>query len=133
MLQHEDKIALSKVRYEHAVECLNLSEKLIKMDEYKTSANRSYYAVFHAMRAVLAFDGIDLKHHSGVIAEFRRLYVKTGVFSRELSKYITSLFEVRQKSDYNDFYIVSKEKVVEQYENAKKFVEAIETYLKTIY
>ena len=34
----------------------------------KSVANRSYYAVFHAMRAVLAFDKIDLKRHSGIIS-----------------------------------------------------------------
>ena len=41
--------------------------------------HRSYYAIFHAMRAVLALDGIDMKRHSGVMSEFRRLYIKTGI------------------------------------------------------
>ena len=31
------------------------------------------------MRSVLAFDDIDMKHHSGIISEFRRLYIKTNV------------------------------------------------------
>ena len=133
MLQREEIVALSKIRFEHAIECLNLSKKLIEMNEYKTSANRSYYAVFHAMRAVLAFDGIDMKRHSGIISEFRRLYVKTGVINKELSDLITALFNVRQNSDYNDFYVVSKDKVVEQYENAKLFIDAIQSYLKSLY
>ena len=39
---------------------------------YRSAANRAYYAIFHAMRAVLALDGVDMKHHSGIISEFRK-------------------------------------------------------------
>lgn len=64
----------------------------------------------------LALDGIDRKHHSGVISEFRRLYIKTGVFDTGLSEIIESVFRLRSDSDYNDFFIVSKDEVVEQVE-----------------
>ena len=70
MQEHERK-ALSQARLEHAVECLSAARNLLETGNYKSAANRSYYAVFHAMRAVLAFDEIDMKRHSGVISEFR--------------------------------------------------------------
>ena len=79
MQAHERK-ALSQARLEHAVECLSAARNLLETGNYKSAANRSYYAVFHAMRAVLAFDEIDMKHHSGIISEFRRRYIKTGIF-----------------------------------------------------
>ena len=71
MQEHERK-ALSQVRLEHAIECLSAARNLLETENYKSAANRSYYAVFHAMRAVLAFDEIDMKHHGGIISEFRR-------------------------------------------------------------
>ena len=77
MQVHERK-ALSRARLEHAVECLSAARSLLETENYKSAANRSYYAVFHAMRAVLAFDEIDMKHHSGIISEFRRRYIKIG-------------------------------------------------------
>ena len=44
---------LAKYRLEQAWECLEISE--LTMDKSaKTSVNRSYYAIFHSMRAVLA-------------------------------------------------------------------------------
>ena len=43
-------------------------ETYLKQGNYESAANRSYYAVFHAMRAVLAFDEIDMKRHSGIIS-----------------------------------------------------------------
>lgn len=89
------------------------------LGDYKTVANRSYYAVFSAMRAVLALDGFDSKKHSGIIAEFRKNYLKTGLLPKELSPIIDALVEIRQGSDYDDFYVVSKTEVEEQLENAK--------------
>ena len=103
-------------------QCLSAASSLLLSGNYKSAANRSYYAVFHAMRAVLAYDEIDMKKHSGVIAEFRRLYVKTGVFDGDMSKTISVLFDVRTESDYDDFFIISKEEVVQQAESAQHFL-----------
>lgn len=114
---------------EHAAECLSAASSLLLSGNYKSAANRSYYAVFHAMRAVLAYDEIDMKKHSGVIAEFRRLYVKTGVFDGDMSKTISVLFDVRTESDYDDFFIISKEEVVQQAESAQHFLGKVNEYL----
>ena len=121
--------ALSEARLAHAEECLDTAKKVIAIGDYKCAANRSYYPVFHAMRAVLAYDRFDSKKHSGVIAEFRRLYVKTGVFNIETSDIVSNLFDIRTNSDYDDFFIVSKEDVEEQVANAEKFVVEIKQYL----
>ena len=121
---------ISKVRFERAEECLEAARQNMELQDFKTAANRSYYAVFHSMRAVLAFDKFDSKKHSGVISEFRRRYIKTGLLPEELSPIITKLFIVRGSSDYEDFFVISKEEVTEQYQNAVKFVEAIKAYLK---
>lgn len=129
-MQIEEKKALSSVRLEHAAECLAAAKNLLDAGNYKSAANRSYYAVFHAIRAVLAYDEIDMKKHSGIIAEFRRLYIKTGIFSSDLSKIISVLFDIRTESDYDDFFIISKEEVVEQVNNAQYFFDKITEYLK---
>ena len=123
--------ALSKVRLEHADECISAAKSLLESENYKSAANRAYYTVFHAMRAVLAFDKIDMKHHSGIIAEFRRLYIKTGIFDAELSKIISVLSDSRNDSDYDDFYIVSKEEVAEQIKNAEYFLVKIKEFANT--
>ena len=38
-------------------------------------------------------------------------------------------FDVRKDNDYSDFYVASKQEVIEQYENAVKFVARIERYI----
>ena len=74
-MQYDEVKALSNVRFEHAKEYLTTAHNVLELGDYKSAANRSYYAIFHAMRAVLAFDGIGMRHHSGIISEFRRLYI----------------------------------------------------------
>lgn len=51
-------------RLERAKEMLNASEENLKIHQYRTSLNRSYYAVFHGMRAVNALEGFDSSKHS---------------------------------------------------------------------
>ena len=120
---------LSIARMEHSKDCLRESRLLLDNGEYRGAANRAYYAAFHALRAVLALDDFDSKKHSGVIAKFRELYIKTGLFTPEMSDAIGSLFRIRSASDYDDFYIVSKADVEAQYQRAKTLVEEIERYL----
>lgn len=128
----EEKRALSGVRVEHAEECLSAAKVAVESGSYKSAANRSYYTVFHAMRAVLALNGIDMKHHSGIISEFRRLYIKTGVFDIDMSRIINELFDVRTMSDYDDFFVISKAEVEEQVKNAEVFLSAVKTYLGSL-
>lgn len=129
----EERVSLSRIRLDIAKERISFADDILALGDYKTVANRSYYAVFSAMRAVLALDGFDSKKHSGIIAEFRKNYLKTERLPKSLSDTIDALVEIRQGSDYDDFYIVSKEEVSEQLENAKIFIAEVERFLKTIY
>ena len=129
MLQDDDKRTLSRLRFEHAEECLRSAAALFDANDLKGAANRAYYAVFHAMRAVLVLDGIDRKHHSAIIAEFRRLYIKTGVFERSWSDVIQLQSEYRTSSDYNDFFVISRDEVDAQISGAAGFLNTVRSYL----
>ncbi len=125
----ENKKDLCKYRIEKAHECLKSAELLKNSGDYTSSANRSYYSIFHAMRAVMALDGEDRKKHSGVVSYFQENYIKSGIFDKEFSYIIKNAFQVRQESDYEDFCIISKEEVAEQIENAQKLLDSIKQYV----
>ena len=69
-----------------ARQCIISAKALIEISDYKGAANRSYYAVFHCMRSVLALSSIDFSKHSAVGAYFRKEYIKAG--SVEVWEYI---------------------------------------------
>jgi len=132
-MDKKDKRELSVYRLNTAKQDLEYSKLLLTSGGFKVSINRSYYAVFHAMRAVLALEGFDSKKHSGIISKFRQLYVKTGIFDINMSDIIESLFKFRNDADYEDFFVISKDEATEQLEYARKFCNEIETYLKTVW
>lgn len=131
-MPHDEQAAksLAEYRIASAKGCLITAKRDLDNDDYKACANRCYYAIFHAMRAVLALDRQDYKRHSGVIAAFNRDYIKTGVFDSKFSLTIKSAFEVRSAADYDDFYVISKAEVQQQYDRACEFADAVESYLK---
>ena len=97
---------------------------------FRDCINRSYYAAFYAIRAVLALESIDFKRHKDAIGYFNKTYVATEVFSKELGKRLGRMKMLREESDYNDFFIASEEDANKQYESAEFIVVAIEQYLK---
>ncbi|MCD8371605.1 MAG: HEPN domain-containing protein [Clostridiales bacterium] len=122
---------LSYYRMQRAEEMLTASEDNLRVKQYRTSLNRSYYAVFHAMRAVNVLDGFDSSKHSGVIGYFNKTFLKEGKLDRDLYKIIKDTSYLREKSDYDDFYLVSRQETETQLEQAKKFVSAVGEYLKS--
>ena len=111
---------LARYRMERAKEMLTASDENLKMNQYRTSLNRSYYAVFHAMRAVNILDGFDSSKHSGVIAYFNKNVLKEGKMDRKLSAIIKETSYMREKSDYDDFYLADRQETVQQLENARE-------------
>ena len=122
---------LSKYRFERAKEEIDTSKQLLTLGKYNKSANCSYYAMFHAVRAVLALEGFDSKKHSGVISHFGQNYVKTGIFKPETTSIIWSAFMIRGYSDYEDYYEVKPEDAKKQIENAEEIIRMIEPYLES--
>ena len=47
--------------------------------KWEAAANRLYYALFHAMSALLIKDGHQVKSHRGVMAMFGEHYVRTEI------------------------------------------------------
>ena len=120
---------LIQYRLDNAQEKLESAEILLNAGKYKDSIGRSYYAIFSAVRAILALDRVDFSKHAGVIAYFQKEYVKTKTFDTKFSKYLQNAFQIRNVCDYDDFYIASKQDAEIQIEQAKEFLDAVKKHL----
>ena len=123
---------LSKYRLQQSEESLKASENCFENGFYEDSINRSYYSAFYAIKAVLAIGTIDFKRHKDVMAYFNKEYVATNIFPRELGRRLGTLKQLREKSDYDDFYIASKDKAEEQIKTAETVLKSIKEYLENI-
>ena len=117
---------LAGYRMDRAKEMLVAARENLEIGQYKTSLNRSYYAIFHAMRAMNILKGFDSSKHSGVIAFFNKEYLKENILDRNLSIVIKNSALLKEKSDYDDFYIASKQEAEKQLEEAERFLDAVE-------
>lgn len=126
----KERIDLCRYRLSKAQEYQKDAETSLGLNMYDTAANRSYYAIFHAVRALLALSGKDFRKHSGVISCFQMDYVKTGIFDKKLSDIVKSVFSLRTESDYEDFYVISHEEVRQQVSEAGVFLETVSQYIE---
>ena len=112
------------------INTLKEADELMAIRLYKGTINRTYYAVLYSVRAVMTFDGTDSKKHKTIMAHFNKEYVHKGIFPSEFGKRIGEIQKIREKSDYDDFYIASKEDAEKQLETAKLVIEKVKVYLK---
>lgn len=63
--------------------------------------------------------------YKDVIAYFNKAYAATERIPREVGRKVAHLQQKREKSDYDDFYIASKEETNEQVENTKQVIAVI--------
>ena len=85
------------------------------------------------MRAVLALDGEDYKKHSAVIARFTLNYLKTDILPRDFGTLIANAALIRNRSDYEDFYICSVEDTNRLVEGARLFLDDVRKYTDARY
>ena len=132
-MRDETRVDLSKYRMQKAEEMLASAKREFEAGDYASANNRAYYSIFHMLRAVLALDGEDYKKHSAVIFRFSQNYLKTNIVSRDYSKLIFNASAIRNRSDYEDFYICSIKDTENLISGAADFYSAVKVYLEQRY
>ena len=121
---------LAKYRLKKAKDDFETAKLNFKYKKYHQSANRSYYAMFHALRALLALDRFDSSKHWGIISYFNQHYIKTELIEPKYSKMIMKAFNLRQNCDYDDYFQISVTTCKNQLDVAKVFIAMIEKELE---
>ncbi len=125
MLEKE-MIDFSEHRLQKAKSLLKQAEYLLNNQMYDGSINRSYYAVFNAVRSLLSLAKLDSKKHSGVLSLFDRYFVKTAIFDKRFSEIAHTAFDSRQDFDYEDFSIPTEKDAGSQWDNARELIAEVE-------
>jgi len=108
-----------------ALEDLKEAKLLWQSHLHVGAISRSYYACLHAIHFLLAKKGIQTKSHKQSHAEFRKLYVKDGPFSKKESLLITSLFNLRQNCDYDPLFQADPKEIEELLKQCEEFVDKV--------
>lgn len=125
-LSNEERNILVALELKKARETYGEIEVLVGANRLNGAANRMYYAVFHAVCALLINDGIQVNTHRGSHALFSQHYIKTGILPKEYGQLYNQLQTMREESDYNCAYDVDMDEIQQRLEPAKRLIEDIE-------
>jgi uncharacterized protein (UPF0332 family) len=108
-----------------AKENLLATELLFEDGLYNASANRAYYAAFHAGIAAIYTAGVEpvIDHRTVQILFSEYFFNRRKILSSKFKGYLKDLQHIRNIADYKEG--VSKNIAKQQYKNAKEFVEII--------
>lgn len=91
----------------------------------RIALTRAYYAVFHAMRALLYVEGHEPRSHEGVIHLFNLNVVKPGRVPRDTSARIARLQKYREEADYSVAFVVDPKVAADETKSAEELVATI--------
>ncbi len=131
-LEPGEKKTLSDVRMEKAAEFLRDAEKTLKEGLYRTSINRSYYALLNATRSLLILEGSNPLSHDGVITMLSLHFIKKGLLPVELGKAYRKLLSLRSEVDYGDFDEAGRAEAEESVGTAKDAIGKIDQVRKRL-
>lgn len=121
--------ALASYRLEQADESLKAGRVLLEQGLFRPSLNRSYYAMFYSVLALLTTLREETSKHGRAIALFDKEFVKSGVFSKDFSRWLHDAFDLRQRSDYSPQFQATEEDAMRTLNQATSFVSAIKAKL----
>jgi len=121
----EEKSELVAHKMKRAWDTYNEVPYLIENNFLNTAVNRLYYACFYAVTALLIENEIAAKKHSGVKQMFGLHFVSTGIVAKEIGKFYTELFELRQDSDYESYFEFEVQEVIVLLPPAKNLITEV--------
>ena len=121
---------VARHRLQTAKEDLDTANLTFSSAQYRAANNRAYYSIFHSICAVLAKEGIAFKRHRDTLSYFNKKYIHTGIFPKALGRKIVTAEEIRHASDYDTFYIASREITAQQIQTAEQLFILATEYLE---
>lgn len=91
------------------------------------TANRMYYSLVNAMRALLLVDGHSVHTHAGMKSAIGQHYVLTQELTISESKLFSQMETMREKADYDCFFDASETDVEEKFIPTFNLIQKVKT------
>lgn len=128
-LKEEERKVLVTLELEKVGKTLDEMEIQLRNNLWGMAANRLYYALFHAVSALLISDHHEVGTHRGAVNKFSLFYVKTGIFTAADGKLYSQLQQLREDGDYNCSIDVDQSDISEKIKPARELIERIKQYI----
>ena len=130
-LNDEERKLLVVYETEKAHKLIDQFPILENAELWDTLANRVYYAVFHAVTALLIKNGLHAGSHQGVSVLFNKHFVKENLIDEKYGRLLARLENMREKSDYTCLFETTKEEVMPMIPQVKEMITIIENLINS--
>jgi uncharacterized protein (UPF0332 family) len=86
---------------------LRAAKVLLDGDLPEDAVSRLYYAVFHAVVALLLTEGIDPRSHSALAGLLGQHFIRPGRLAAEDGRLVARMQKYRQEADYGRSFVVT--------------------------
>ena len=128
-LKEEERKIVVALELEKADKTLKQMEVQVEAQLWEMVANRLYYALFHAVSAMLIYDSHEVGSHRGAVNRFSVYYVKTELFTKEDGRLYSQLQGLREEGDYNCSIDVEQSEVEYYIKPTIELIEKIKQYI----
>lgn len=129
-LSDEERLLIVKLEVEKAYRLYGQALIMQTSEQWDGMANRLYYAVFHAVSALLIHDRHEVNTHKGSHVLFAQYYVKTGILPKKYGELYRTMEKMREESDYNCTYDEESDVLQENLAPAKEMIDTIAEMVK---
>ena len=128
-MTEEGRRESARTELDLADEELRVAEGLLRDGVPRIAIARTYFAVFHALRAQLYAEGFEPRTHAGAQHLFNLHFVRTGRYEPATSRLIARLQKYREDADYAPAFVVDEAGAREDLDAAHRFVERVRAAL----
>jgi uncharacterized protein len=125
-MKNSERLEYVKFRIDSAYETHKAATLLFENGFWNSCVNRLYYSIFYAVNALLVCNEIQPKTHSTVKSQFSQHFVKTGIFETHFGRLLNTLYDWRQRGDYENLFQYDKESVEPLLESCLEMIKQIE-------
>jgi len=129
-LKEEDRRIIVQLELEKVDKTLRQLYVQLDAKLWDLAANRLYYALFHAVSAMLILDHHEIGTHRGAVNRFSMYYVKTGLFSKQEGRLYSQLQSLREDGDYNCSFDVEQDEVEHYIQPTLTLINKIKQYIE---
>jgi len=124
-LKEQERNTLVILYISKSDEALHDARLTSEQGRWNASANRLYYALFHAITALFVSDGIPVHSHNGMKIMFGKEYVLTGLATDEEGKLLSKMETMRERADYDATFTASEIIIKERINQVEKMIHHI--------
>lgn len=128
-LNDENRKDLIDLYWNKSMQTLEEAETAIAAKKWNMAANRIYYALFHAVSALLIKGQHPVGTHRGAKAALGQYFVLTGKISTDNGRFFAQMETLRDKADYDIVFSATEDDITNYMPKAIGFLQRVKALL----